>query len=96
MHDKKSDVSADIMSNQESSKLECKCSERIGRTNSVAQDSVWSPLLVVVATCWIVPLNVLAIAMVRLAYTVQLPRLVPMSGIDLRNAYDLDMSVESD
>jgi hypothetical protein len=95
MHDKKSDVFVGNIYNQEASKLECKCSLGMGRANSVVQDTACPSLFVFVATFWVLSLIGLAIAIVGLAYTTQLPPIVPMSGINLPNAYGSRMSIES-
>lgn len=68
----------------------------IVKTDKYDIATVWPPLLVVVATCWVVSLVVFAIAMVGLGYTTQLPRLVPMIGLESPDAYDPRLSVESD
>lgn len=67
-----------------------------GKADSAEQGTRWPPLLVVVTTCWVVSLVVFVIAMVGLGYTTQLPRLVPMNGLDSPDAYDPRLSVESD
>lgn len=56
----------------------------------------WSPLLVIVVTCWVVTFLILVLAVTGMRYATGLSRIVPMSGLESRDAYDPHLSVESD
>lgn len=64
--------------------------------DSAEQGTKWSPLLVVVTTCWAVSLVILVMAVAGMRYATGLPRIVPMSGLDSPYAYNSHLSVESD